>query len=1601
MARSGARERSSARADLALDATALPNPREEIASARADLALDATALPNPREEIASARADLALDATRASDGDRRPGALDETIASDVRETRARAPGDDTRDGDDDLGSSARARQRLPAERIGRYVVLRKLGEGGMGEVYAAYDEELDRRVAIKVVHERLSGTTMGRARMQREAQAMARLSHPNVVQVHDVGAFAGQVFVAMEFVKGETLGAWQARQDASTETGRRALLAMYAQAGRGLAAAHEQGLVHRDFKPDNVLVGDDERARVLDFGLAATQREASVPERGRTAAHAALSGGILDSDLTRTGSVMGTPAYMAPEQFLAAPTDARTDQFCFCAALYEALYGELPFAGDTFVARELEVTEGSVRPASAPCRIPGWLRTVVVRGLARRPEERYSSMDALLEALARDPAQQRRRWLRVAAAVVAVVVVTVGLVFAYGVVSEHWREQARQGEALARLAAIDARIDTLLAAGDVDAAERAFAYFVDAPENRGTNALSRAWLHRAERERALLASITAAPKDIQGIVNAFAAAYTVARADEERTAALLGLAGFLRRQLRMEDARRALATIDADAEIRAAPEVAALERDLRVASRDLEGALAAVEHDAPEAALLRALGQATATGHHGIESVLREVVDSDGDGVGELVFNRGRRGVEFVGAAPSLPEIGAAPLTTKELLPIPLNGEASLFVGHREEDIDGERRSTGAVMRRDGDRFVDVFTWPEHVVTDTLVVDVDGDGDDEIFVGTGPYTRRLVELRRGEGDAWSMGSPAPEVDARRSDVQRLVAADLDGDGRVEVIASLGPWSAYELQVLHHEPTAGLELVCRRKLGMTSNVELLRRGDELLLAALKNSSYPNPEVFPVDAPHGASDGLHVLRFTGATLESVDHVPDPAFLGDGVNFSRRALFTGDLDGDGDDEIIIMAQLKDERRGVIQRFTEIYAGAPGSRAPLSLGYTNPLGVFDLDGDGDDELIVEFEDIAEGKVWVLGAGQDRLPQVAAAPPPRAATGGPEDPSLAAMWRQVHELAAIGLPRQAAAGLARLADLSDDASRGDALLAAAALYEEGSDDDMAAQIYGRAMRSPEVRGAAARGAAHNAVRHGDYAGAVALADAGLTEVGLAPELRAALIATRGRLAGLADGSAATRFDFDVALPGAWAIHDPLALRRDTVTQTLRIDAAEHGVLATLPLRRVADHLALELDLELVRGEFASRLTFVVVPAGGELRDALLRLQVETGGGAGELAHTLMTTIGGPPFGVGRIPAETLRERGSQRYVVRVAVDHALAEGHTLARSVDGDVLFYARQTLDEETLAELRDADDELDLLITMDGPNTQAIVDIHHLRITGAVTRGQASTATDARARAARALVEGRPRVTLAILDGLTSAGGSKEDGGGNDDALRWWRLAALLDLERWSEAQAELAAALSDDGTALPGPVAALIHARPELVGGLLRDAVGELRRTELIHAVWWVPFQSGGADPRALRILYDNLTAIEALGAPASDLLVYLEARAAVHSRLGLHDRACDDYDAALALVDSGAVTPTETTGASDSVVRSRRASRRRGLELNLAIELARSGELARAQAILAPRLAQDAVDGTRLALIDRLRAQPELAPLVDEWLAQAH
>jgi len=306
----------------------------------------------------------------------------------------------------------------PPEMLGRFRVEKRLGAGGMGVVYAGHDPELARPVAIKLLHD------PSQDRLRREAQALARLDHSNVVQVYEVGSSSHGVYVAMQLVRGRSLGAWLGERVHRWK----AIVEMFVAAGRGLAAAHARGIVHGDFKPENVLVGDDDSPRVVDFGLARSQAAPAVerPPPSETRG----DGDLLSTPLSATEASMGTPAYMAPEQHHGEAASVLSDQFSFCVALFEALYGRRPYPGATAAAIVCSMEEGEIEPCPAGHPAPRWLYEALTRGLSTDPADRFEDMEALLAELTsyRDTTLQvgERARLTIVVAAMAVVVLVNG-----------------------------------------------------------------------------------------------------------------------------------------------------------------------------------------------------------------------------------------------------------------------------------------------------------------------------------------------------------------------------------------------------------------------------------------------------------------------------------------------------------------------------------------------------------------------------------------------------------------------------------------------------------------------------------------------------------------------------------------------------------------------------------------------------------------------------------------------------------------------------------------------------------------------------------------------------------------------------------------------------------------------------------------------------------------------------------------------------------------------------------------------------------------------------------------------------------------------
>lgn len=353
------------------------------------------------------------------------------------------------------GPGYAANQEAPVQgfprgsQVGRYVVLDRVGSGGFGDVYAAYDPDLDRKIAVKIMKTRENKLGTAREQLSREAQALAKLSHKNVLTVYDFGDVQGDVFLAMEFVDGNTLKEWFAQEERSWQE----VLGVMMPAGEGLAAAHHSGLVHSDFKPQNVLIDREGEIRVADFGLAKAlnrSNHTSVVQDhdGEIQAHRETMIPLAREGQPRgrRPSAAGSPAYMAPEQFRGSDVNEFSDQFSYAVTLFEGLYGRRPYPQRTIRELKAAVLSGAYEPPPDDSNVPRWLRDVVLKGISQAPEDRFASMDAFLDALQADPAKARKRMVRTAGTLGITALASAGLAMA--LLHEPTNEEQQRIEAL-------------------------------------------------------------------------------------------------------------------------------------------------------------------------------------------------------------------------------------------------------------------------------------------------------------------------------------------------------------------------------------------------------------------------------------------------------------------------------------------------------------------------------------------------------------------------------------------------------------------------------------------------------------------------------------------------------------------------------------------------------------------------------------------------------------------------------------------------------------------------------------------------------------------------------------------------------------------------------------------------------------------------------------------------------------------------------------------------------------------------------------------------------------------------------------------------
>ncbi len=1337
--------------------------------------------------------------------------------------------------------------------IGRYTIVKLLGRGGMGDVYLAHDPQLARPVAIKLLSQRADPSRVS-DRLRREAIALARLAHPNVVAVHEVGEAEGQVYLVMERVDGATLRSWLA----AAKRGPGEVLAALLQAGRGLAAAHAAGLAHRDFKPDNVMVGVDGRVRVMDFGLACAI-DSVDPELAASSSSSTSSPEHFD---VATSVGRGTPGYMAPEQYLGAAMDARCDIFSFCVVLFEALHGRRPFAGDTASEVQQAVMRGE-RVRTRDRAVAPWLDAALVRGLARDPAQRWSTMDELLAALGRGPpARGRRLWRGVGwLALIAVVAVVVG----QAVHAARQTAAQDQTERLAeeRLAVAE---DVIRRAGDSEVAAATFASFVDDPAHRGTRALVRAWRNRGDQRRAAGADDEA--------VNAYGRAYLEADAPAEAAALMRTLAGMFRERRDGPALAQALATLHARGLDDAAD--AALAFDAAALQGDLAGAVAALERgDEPEArawgALLTALAHARRGG-----SAASQAVALPAGGAAALVV-RDTSGHEVLLLDRSLAPVGRLRADGRHLALV--DDAAWVFTVADGQGALLDLAAPETPLWRGPSA-----SWVFHA----RAVDVDGDGARELLFGRAWPDLGFRGLF-GLGGAAAVERPAhATTDASGSELSALWQGDLDGDGEPEIVAAMGPWSAFDLRVFHGGPDGALTLRARRQFGRVTGLTAVRRGPERLLAVLGDDSCPSRELFPTPPHTGAPAGVHLMRWDGDELRDVAFSPLPGAAASTVMAGR--IFAADLDGDAVEELVY--ELSRGATGVTVLARQTAAGL----VAREFHGLRPLAVAQLDEDPALELLVRAA--PDDATWALGAGDALLPRLA---PPAAAPLPPppslDDPLLVERWVRADELAGVGLTDAAAASLTAVVGFAATAQARRDLLDRAADLLVRADDDVAAVALTRDAELAPGAAALARDAAALA-RLGRYDEADEAATAAATHPGSSPAQVAAAVALRARLAPLIAPGARVDLDFTGPLDEAWQVRRPAGVVRDPGRHALELTvAADERPVVERPIAWDGDSLAIEYELDLERLEYGACLRVGLVDADGEY---WLGAGVCAIGGGGRLLQLDRCKLAGT--GWSEFRGQTMASATVDRHlVVRVA---AFADG-TATCSVDDGV--HRRHMTETGARLPLPGPQRLAFGAFTAGAEPTLARGLLRRITIHGARAAppgGERSPRDDA----ARALVEGDPAAALAALDLLVVTDP-------RDDLLRVLAYNDLHDPVGLKQALPGLQRHLDDPDWR--ADVTVLLRTRPAVAMALYQAAGARLLPA---LALAWAVTRSHARDPEIQRSTLAELGGIDHMRPETPeqrlalrDLLVM---RAGIREELGHHEQARRDLEAALA------VPPTE-------------------------------------------------------------------------------
>ncbi len=1099
--------------------------------------------------------------------------------------------------------------------IGRYQVQELLGQGGMGLVYAAYDPELDRKVAIKLMHVEEDASRVRRRQemLLREAQALARLAHPNILAIHDVGVHDGQVFVAMEHVAGRTMGTWwQERRPGWQE-----VLAATVQAGRGIVAAHAAGIVHRDIKPDNLLLGDDGRVRVADFGIA--RFDPSAIET--TTSHS----GVRElATIVGPDNVVGTPAYMPPEQLEGGAVGPASDQFSFCVTLWEGLFGMRPFLGDANTMSSLIHAGAPMRPTGAS-EVPAWLERALRRGLAAQPDDRWPSMNALLEVLAfdSDARRARRRWRTLYATLIAVGCMV--LVLGGRALQADWARRAAEHSASEQLRSLGASTARLLAEGRREDAEAQLHAFVQDPALRDTRAAIDAWL--------MWADTMDSRGDRAAAQAAVVEAYMALPGDDPREPAIaLRIAGQFRARWQFHElAALGEQVVGRWPEQAHAPGWVQVRADAALARADFGGFLAAVDTGAagPEREAVAPVVRALATASCPIrgDMIVQQTDWPGAAGREVLIAER-----EQPQASVSLRRMDAAltpvgpDMTDLSLEAEPING----LPLRRGPDGPAYLLSWTAAPTREirlfelGEGAPRVaLRWPDDAPHASAAVDLDGDGLRELYVGTATYTRKLYRVEPDAGGTWQRRPAHPPTDAIASDINALVAGDFDGDGREELAAAVGAWRAYDVRIFEAGPDGELRVAARRRFGHVRAMAALRGADgTTLLALAKDDSALSKEAWPANQPQGEAAGLHIVRRRGDTLEAVAYVPWPA-QDAGPTQSHR-LMVGDFDGDGLQDLAAQVATY---ASPFARLLLLRQRPDGSFASATLGAVTPMLAGNFDDDPADELLATVKRGDASELCVLGVAGEA---VGPGPAPHVTAEVPRlaDPLLERAWTRAEHLAGFGLYGDAAHALAsRITLAGTEADRRALQRRTAELYEAAGQFLRAGEGFEGLAFGGDVT--AALRAVANFEQAMEMQSALRVARWALRSDGLTAMQASELRAAHERLTAVEGRTARIELRFDGAMDPAWTIAEPLALRIDPVHHELIVDAtADMSTIATIPIELTGEPLTFEVELDVDRADWGTQIGISIRPPNGG--EPVAELAVTAGGGGGYLRRTVV-----------------------------------------------------------------------------------------------------------------------------------------------------------------------------------------------------------------------------------------------------------------------------------------------------------------------------------------------------------------------------------